>query len=101
MEFKGSKVLIFPYYTSEVMVSCHAFREVLHASCYMASCSPPSDSPSKLDMPPDKTYDMCKALCKKVSESVLRCMNECFDAFEAKFQSPAASQVELQVCVAN
>ena len=52
-------------------------------------------------MPPDKTYDMCKELCKEVSESVLPCINERFDAFEAKFQSLAALQAELQARVAN
>lgn len=31
MEYKGGKVLIFPDYTSEVMVQCSAFREVLQA----------------------------------------------------------------------
>lgn len=65
------------------------------------SHGPVSDSPTKLDVPPDKTYDMCKELCKEVSESVLRCINEHFDAFEAKFQSLAASQVELQSRMAN
>lgn len=65
------------------------------------SRGPVSDSPTKLDMPPDKTYDMCKELCKEVSESVLHCINERFDAFEAKFQSLAASQAELQSRMAN
>ncbi len=65
----------------------------------IGSCS--SASPSRSDMPPDKTYDMCKELCKEMSESVLRCINERFDAFEAKFQSLAASQAELQARVAN
>lgn len=44
---------------------------------------------------------MCKELCKEMSESVLRCINERFNAFEAKFQSLAASQAELQTRVAN
>jgi len=65
------------------------------------SYSPAGDSPTRSDMPPDKTYEMCKELCKEVSESVLRCINECFDAFEAMFQSLAASQAELQARVAN
>lgn len=66
-----------------------------------SGCSPTNESPTEPNMPPDKTYDMCKALCKEVSESVLRCINERFDAFEAKFQSLAASQAELQTRVAN
>ena len=53
-------------------------------------------------MPPDKTYDMCKALCKEVSESVLDCINERFDAFEAPLSfSHLQPQAELQAHVAN
>lgn len=36
-----------------------------------------------------------------MSESVLRCINEHFDAFEAKFQSLATSQAELQARMAS
>ena len=43
------------------------------------SCGPVSDSSTKLDMPLDKTYDMCKELYKEVSESVLHCINERFE----------------------
>lgn len=59
------------------------------------------DSPAKSDMPPDKTYDMCKALCKEMSESILRCINDRFDTFETKFQLLSASQAELQARVAG
>lgn len=44
---------------------------------------------------------MCKELCKEVSESALHCINERFDAFEAKSQSLAALQAELQSRMAN
>lgn len=67
----------------------------------IGSYSPASDSPNSLDMPPDETYDMCKELCNEVSESVLCCINECFDAFEAKVQLLAASQAELQARMAS
>lgn len=67
----------------------------------IGSCSPVNDSPTKYDGPSDETYAMCKEICKEVSESVLRCINEWFDAFEAKFNALAASQAELQTHVAN
>lgn len=63
-----------------------------------ASIGTDNDSP---DAPPDKTYTMCKALCKEMSESVLRCINERFDAFETKFHALAGSQAELQARVAS
>ena len=66
------------------------------ANAISCNVSHASDSPTKLNAPPDKTYDMCKELCKDVSESVLRCINERFDAFEAKFQSLSAMQADLQ-----
>lgn len=47
------------------------------------------------DAPLDKSYIMYKALCKEMSESVMRCINERFDAFETKFHALAASQAEL------
>ncbi|CAB1443944.1 unnamed protein product [Pleuronectes platessa] len=55
------------------------------------------DSPIQPDAPPDKTY----AMFKEMSESVLRCINERFDAFETKFNALAASQSELQARVAS
>lgn len=55
------------------------------------------DSPIQPDATPDKTY----AMCKEMSESVLRCINERFDAFQTKFHALAASPVELQACVAS
>lgn len=67
----------------------------------IGSCSPANDSPTRAEGHSDQTYAMCKEICKEVSESVLRCINEWFDAFEAKFNALAASQAELQTHVAN
>lgn len=44
---------------------------------------------------------MCKELCKDISESVLRGINDHFDAFESKFQSLLSVQIDLQNHVAN
>lgn len=55
------------------------------------------DSPIQPDAPPDQTF----AICKEMPESILRCINERFGAFEAKFNVLAASQAELQASVAS
>lgn len=60
-----------------------------------------NDSLTKPEGSSDQTYAMCKEICKEMSESILRCINERFDAFEAKFHALAASQAELQTRVTN
>lgn len=43
-----------------------------------ASNSSGSIPPTMSEIPPDKTYAMCMELCKEMSETVLRGINECF-----------------------
>lgn len=66
-----------------------------------ANSSHQRDSPAASGGLTDKTVDMCQELCKEMTESVLRGINERFDAFEANFQLLVALQAALQTRVAD
>lgn len=71
-----------------------------NASGTNASNSSLSEPPVKptASAPDDKTqtYEICKEMCKGMSESILGKLDERFDAFETKFQSVLSVQTDLQ-----